>query len=61
MNKIAAYFAGAQQEFKLIKWPTFIETRNLTIVVIGVSLLIAVFLGIFDYLFTTGLTQVIIQ
>ncbi len=61
MSKIAAYFAGAQQEFKLIKWPTLIETRNLTLVVIGVSVLIAVFLGIFDYLFTTGLTSIIAQ
>ncbi len=59
MNKIAAYFAGAQQEFKLIKWPTFAETRKLTIVVIALSVLLAVFLGIFDYLFTWGLTRLI--
>lgn len=59
MNKIAAYFAGAQQEFKLIKWPTAKDTRALTLVVIGVSLLVAIFLGVFDYLFTLGLTQLI--
>ena len=59
MNKIAAYFAGAQQEFKLIKWPTATETRNLTIVVIAVSIGLAAFLGIFDYLFSYGLGQVV--
>lgn len=59
MNKIAAYFAGAQQEFKLIKWPTAAETRNLTIVVIAVSIGLAIFLGIFDYLFTYGLGKIV--
>jgi preprotein translocase subunit SecE len=59
MNKIASYFAGAQQEFKLIKWPTAKETRTLTLVVIGVSLFLAVFLGVFDYIFTYGITQLI--
>jgi preprotein translocase subunit SecE len=58
-NKIAAYFAGAQQEFKLIKWPSAKDTRNLTLVVIGVSVLLAAFLGIFDYIFTFGLKSVI--
>jgi preprotein translocase SecE subunit len=59
MIKIAAYFAGAQQEFKLIKWPSTKDTRNLTLVVIGVSVLLAAFLGIFDYIFTFGLKSVI--
>ncbi len=59
MSKIAAYFAGAQQEFKLIKWPSAKETRTLTLVVIGVSIGLALFLGIFDYIFTYGLTQTI--
>lgn len=49
---IKNYLAGTQQEFKLIKWPTWAETRNLTLVVVGMSILFAVFLGVFDYLFT---------
>jgi preprotein translocase subunit SecE len=52
---IKGYLAGTQQEFKLIKWPTWQETRLLTLIVIGMSLLVAVFLGVFDYLFTYGL------
>ncbi len=52
---IKNYLAGTQQEFKLIKWPTWQETRNLTMVVVGMSILLAVFLGVFDYLFTAGL------
>ena len=52
LAKLQAYLAGARQEFKAIKWPTFVETRQLTIIVIGLSLLLAAFLGVFDYLFT---------
>lgn len=58
--RIQAYFAGARSEFKAIKWPTFIETRQLTLIVIGLSLALAVFLGIFDYIFTYLLGQVLV-
>ena len=54
-----AYLAGTQQEFKLIKWPTFAETRRLTLVVVGLSVGVAIFMGIFDYIFTVGLGQII--
>jgi len=57
--KIKAYFAGTQQEFKLIKWPTFADTRQLSLVVIGLSIALALFLGVFDYLFTYGLGKLI--
>lgn len=59
LAKIKNYLAGTQQEFKLIKWPTWAETRQLTLIVIGLSILVAVFLGIFDYLFTYGLGHII--
>lgn len=59
-GRLKAYFAGARQEFKAIKWPTFVETRALTVIVIGLSLLLAVFLGVFDYIFTYLLGQILI-
>lgn len=52
MNKIKEYFKGAKKEFKAIKWPTIAETRQLTIVVLGLSVFFAIFLGVFDYAFT---------
>lgn len=58
-DRIKAYFAGTQQEFKLIKWPTWAETRQLTLVVIGMSIFIAIFLGIFDYIFSLGLGKLV--
>jgi preprotein translocase SecE subunit len=51
-DRIKAYFVGAKQEFRTITWPTPLETRSLTIIVIGLSLLLSIFLGAFDYLFT---------
>ena len=56
---IKSYLAGTQQEFKLIKWPTWQETRQLTLIVVAMSILVAVFLGVFDYLFTYGLGTLI--
>jgi preprotein translocase SecE subunit len=60
LTKIKAYLAGTQQEFKLIKWPTWLETRQLTLIVIGMSLAVAIFLGLFDFIFTYGLGKVIV-
>lgn len=51
-GKIKAYFAGARQEFKHIQWPTPKVTRQLTVIVIVFSLVVAAYLGLFDYLFT---------
>jgi preprotein translocase SecE subunit len=56
---IKAYLAGTQQEFKLIKWPTWAETRELTLVVVSMSIIVALFLGVFDFLFTYGLGKII--
>lgn len=58
-ERIKAYFVGAKGEFRAITWPTFIETRSLTIIVIGLSVLLAVFLGAFDYIFSLGLKAII--
>jgi len=58
-SRIKEYFAGARQEFKTIQWPTFAQTRSLTLVVIAISLGVALFLGAADFGFTTGLAKLI--
>lgn len=45
----------ARQEFKHVNWPTRQEATRLTMVVVGISLGIAVFLSVFDYAFSYGL------
>lgn len=51
MHKIKTFFEESRQEFKRINWPTFAETRKLTLIVIGLSLAVAVFLGFLDFIF----------
>ena len=40
-------------ELKKVTWPTQDETRNLTIVVIGISVTLGIFLGSLDLLLST--------
>jgi len=45
------YLKGSYQELHRVIWPTRQETVRLTLVVIGVSLFVAVILGVFDAAF----------
>lgn len=51
-NGIGKFIREASSEMKKVVWPSREETQRLTLVVIGISLSIGVFLGIFDLLFT---------
>lgn len=51
VSRIKNYFSGAKQEFKAIQWPTFVETRRLTLIVITLAIVTAFFLGVFDFIF----------
>jgi len=50
-TKIKNFLQEAKQEFKRINWPTRQETTRYTLFVIGFSLAMAVFLGLFDFIF----------
>lgn len=51
-NKLANYIKASIEEMKKVTWPTKKETYNYTLLVIGVSLAVAVFLGLLDYIFS---------
>jgi len=59
MNKITDYFRGAIGEMNKVVWPTKKQTTTYTLIVIGLSLGIAFILGVLDYIFNIGLTQLI--
>jgi len=59
MNKLIQYIKGSVEEMKKVTWPTKKETYNYTLLVIGVSLATAIFLGALDYIFTEGLQYII--
>jgi len=59
MNKLTSYIKESIAEMKKVTWPSKKETRNYTILVIGISIGVALFLGLLDYIFTTGFQLII--
>jgi preprotein translocase subunit SecE len=53
------FLVEVKAEFSKVVWPTRQEAINLTIVVIVFSLIVALYLGALDYLFTRGLELLI--
>lgn len=61
MNKITHYIKQAVEELKKVTWPSKKETYQYTILVIGISLVVAAFLGALDFGFSLGFEQLIIN
>ncbi|MCD4761423.1 preprotein translocase subunit SecE [bacterium] len=59
MNKLSYYIKGSVEEMKKVTWPTKKETKNYTYLVIGISLVVAAFLGALDFFFSLGLDFII--
>ncbi|MCL4437639.1 preprotein translocase subunit SecE [Patescibacteria group bacterium] len=57
---IINYFKESRREFSHLNWPTRKETIRLTSVVIGFSVILAAFLGFFDYVFSAILQSLIV-
>jgi len=59
MSKITEYFKETKTELKHVIWPSSRQTFFYTLTVIILSVLIAYYLGIFDFIFSIGLQKVI--
>ncbi|MFH1401590.1 MAG: preprotein translocase subunit SecE [Parcubacteria group bacterium] len=59
-TKIQTFLKEVLVEMKKVNWPTRQETIRYTLVVIGVSVGVAIFLGGFDFLFTRLLNTFIL-
>ncbi len=59
MNKLINYIKGSIIEMKKVTWPTKKETKIYTSLVIGISIGIAIFLGVIDYIFNSILKFII--
>ena len=51
-DKLTGYIKSSIEEMKKVSWPTKKETYNYTVLVIGISLGVAAFLGALDYIFS---------
>lgn len=59
MSKITEYFKETKTELKHVIWPTRRQTIFYTVIVIVLSVIIAYYLGIFDYIFSRGLEKIL--
>lgn len=59
MHKFIQYLKDSRSELKKVAWPSKEETTKHTLIVIGVSLFMAIFLGAVDYLLNVILQLVI--
>jgi len=59
IKKLTTYIRESIAELKKVTWPTKKETTNYTLLVIGISLGVAVFFGILDFVLNIGVEQII--
>jgi len=59
-NKAVAFFKEVKLEVKKINWPSKDQTIRYTLIVLGVSFGVALFLGLFDFLFAALLNKFIL-
>jgi len=59
MSQLSNYISETREEMKHVSWPTKNQTIMFTIIVILISIGVAAYLGLFDYLFSLGLKQII--
>jgi preprotein translocase subunit SecE len=60
-NKITTFLREAKEELLKVNWPNRQQTINYTLIVIGISIAIALFLGGLDYVFSYILKTFIIK
>lgn len=58
-QNLVNYVKGSIEEMKKVTWPTKKETQNYTLLVIGISIAVALFLGALDFIFSWGLEQIL--
>jgi preprotein translocase SecE subunit len=51
VTRIRRFIAEAVSELRKVSWPTFVQTRNLTVLVFAVSIAVGVFVAFWDQVF----------
>ncbi len=59
MAGLGQYLKETQGELRHVAWPTRAQTIVYTILVAVISIGVALYLGLFDYLFTTSLARLV--
>lgn len=59
MNNFTKYLRDTFAELKQVSWPTQHQAMLYTVLVIGISIIVAMFVGAFDYLFSQGINVLV--
>tara|TARA_Y100000310_G_scaffold341338_1_gene440169 strand:+ start:1775 stop:1972 length:198 start_codon:yes stop_codon:yes gene_type:complete len=59
-KKLIPFLKEVRLEIKKINWPSRKETIRYTLIVLGVTLVVAAFLGGLDYIFSSILNNIIL-
>jgi len=60
MKKFTEYIKAVRNELTHVSWPTRNQAILYTLLVIVISIVVALMLGAFDFIFTLGLEQLIL-
>jgi preprotein translocase subunit SecE len=50
-NPVIRYFQETRAELRKVTWPTRDEAKNLTMIIVAVTVVMAIFLGLLDFIF----------
>jgi preprotein translocase subunit SecE len=55
MNQFINYLKDTVAELKHVSWPTHTQSVVYTALVIGISIIVSLYVGLFDFVFSRGL------
>ncbi len=58
-NALVRYFRETRGELRKVTWPTRQESQRLTAIVLGVTAVMALFLGLLDFIFSNGVQSLV--
>lgn len=61
MNTVTEYIKEVIAEAKNVTWPSRKQTITFTLAVLAVSILVAYYLGLLDFIFAQGLSKLLIR
>jgi len=59
VESVKNYFVGSYAEMKKVTWPTKQQTINYSLLVVGMSVGVALFFVVLDYIFNLGIEKLI--
>jgi preprotein translocase subunit SecE len=60
MKKITDFFRSVWQELKFVSWPTSADLKEGTTVVIVMSIIVALFLSVVDFIFRFSIQKLLL-